>query len=417
MSSLISKISSIRKNPEAKTVASNFMWLSALQVAGYVFPLITMPYLAKVIGVDGFGKIAFAAAIMLWIQIFTEWGFNQSATRDVAQNRHNPDKVSEIFSNVLWARLLLMVMAFIIILILITTVPQFRKEWDIILITFLYVPGHILFPDWFFQALERMRYISLLNIFMKAIFTIAVFIFIREPQDYIIQPLLITLGYVLSGIIALYFILFKWGFKIYKPNMSAIIATIKSSTDIFINNIAPNLYNSFSQLLLGILGGPTATGVYDGGNKLYTISNNMLHVLTRTFFPFLSRHPEKHRTFVLITMSITILTSVILFILAPWLIEVLLSSEFTDSIFVIRILSVSLTFTMLFYCYGTCYLIIHKKEKIQRRITVYVSLFGFALSWWLIKEYSFIGAALTISICRILLGIITFIIAKRTKID
>ena len=112
-----------------------------------------------------------------------------------------------------------------------------------------------------------------------------------------------------------------------------------------------------------------------------------------------------------------ILTSVILFILAPWLIEVLLSSEFTDSIFVIRILSVSLTFTMLFYCYGTCYLIIHKKEKIQRRITVYVSLFGFALSWWLIKEYSFIGAALTISICRILLGIITFIMAKRTKID
>ena len=142
MSKLIDKISSIRKNKEAKTIASNFMWLSALQVAGYVFPLITMPYLARVIGVDGYGKIAFAAAIMLWIQIFSEWGFNQSATRDVAQNRDNPKIVSEIFSNVLWARLLLMIVSFVVVLILIATIPQFRAEWDIILVTFLYIPGN-----------------------------------------------------------------------------------------------------------------------------------------------------------------------------------------------------------------------------------------------------------------------------------
>ena len=63
MNKLKQKISSLSKNKEAKTLAGNFMWLSALQVAGYVFPLITMPYLARIIGVEGFGKIAFASAI------------------------------------------------------------------------------------------------------------------------------------------------------------------------------------------------------------------------------------------------------------------------------------------------------------------------------------------------------------------
>lgn len=73
-------------------MAGNFMWLSVLQVASCVFPLITMPYLARVIGVEGFGEIAFASAIMVWIQTIADWGVNLTATRDVAQNRDNPQK-------------------------------------------------------------------------------------------------------------------------------------------------------------------------------------------------------------------------------------------------------------------------------------------------------------------------------------
>ena len=86
----MSKISGIKKrisnSKDGKTVFANFGYLSLLQIAGYVFPLITMPYLARVIGADGFGKIAFASAIVVWIQTISDWGFNLTATRDVAQN-------------------------------------------------------------------------------------------------------------------------------------------------------------------------------------------------------------------------------------------------------------------------------------------------------------------------------------------
>lgn len=406
------KLHSLSKNKDAKTVASNFLWLSALQVAGYAFPLITMPYLARVIGVNGFGKIAFAHAIMIWIQIVSEWGFNQTATRDVAQNRDNDSKISEIFSNVLWARCILMFISFFILITLIALIPKFRAEWDILMITFLMIPGHIMFPDWFFQAIEKMRYISILNIVTKLFFTFAVFIFIKSSDDYILQPLFISLGYVISGFIAFYFILFKWKIKLIRPSIYNIITTIKHSTDVFINNIAPNLYNSFSQMLLGILGGATANGIYEGGNKLYLISNNFLQVLTRTFFPFLSRRPEKHNIFVFITMGITSTLAIFLFIFAPSLINFILSTEFSDSVIVIRILSISLIFVMLYRCYGMCYLIIRKKERIQRKITLYVSLLGVVISCILINKYSYIGAALAVAICRGLLGISTFIAAK-----
>lgn len=99
----------VKNNGDAKTVINNFAWLSVLQIAGYIFPLISIPYLAKVIGVDGFGKIAFASAVIIWIQTITDWGFNFTATRDVAKNKNDKLMVSEIFSNVLWSRILLMI--------------------------------------------------------------------------------------------------------------------------------------------------------------------------------------------------------------------------------------------------------------------------------------------------------------------
>lgn len=419
MSKLTQRITSIAKNKEAKTVAGNFMWLSLLQVAGYVFPLITMPYLARVIGVEGFGKIAFAAAVVLWAQIISEWGFNQTATRDVAQNRDDRYKVSEIFSNVLWARTLLSFFVLILLCILILTIPKFRSEWDILLVTFLLVPGHILFPDWFFQAMEKMRYISIINILMKLFFTIMVFIFVKDKNDYILQPLFVSLGYVLSGVTSLYIIINKWHIQLLRPCMKKIFRTIKESTDVFINNLAPNLYNSFSQVLLGLLGDVRANGIYEGGNKFYQICSNLLHVLTRVFFPFLSRKPHKHKLFVMITMSITTLVAILLFVFAPLITKLILSAEFTEAIIVIRILAISLIFSMLYNCYGMCYLIIHKEEKLLRQITIIVSVIGFIIAYPLIKNYSYLGVALTVLISRFLLGVTTFVFAvsKKNKVD
>lgn len=82
---MIERIKSFKQNKELYTLVSNFSYLSILQIASYAFPFITMPYLAKVIGAEGFGKIAFASALMLWFITIADWGFNYTATRDVAK--------------------------------------------------------------------------------------------------------------------------------------------------------------------------------------------------------------------------------------------------------------------------------------------------------------------------------------------
>lgn len=405
----------IAASKEGRTVFANFGYLSLLQVAGYVFPLISMPYLARVIGADGFGKIAFASAIVVWIQTISDWGFNLTATRDVAQNRDNKELVSRIFSNVLWARSVLTLLSGIILLLVVLLVPYLRENADIIFVTFLLVPGYILFPEWFFQAIEKMKYTTFFNLFLKLVFTVAVFVFIHKREDYLMQPLLTTLGYLLCGIGALYLIFKKWGYSLYKPQWGEIFKTIRNSTDVFINNLMPNLYNSFSVMLLGFFGGSTANGIYDGGNRFPSIFYQFQSVLSRAFYPFLSRRPDKHSFYAKLNIVSALVGSVILVLISPLIIKIMLGDEFEKSVVVMQILSFSVVFLAMGYTYGTNFLIINHKEKPLRNLTFISSIVGMCVSVPLVYYFSYIGAAVTVLLCRGLLGVGSYVLAKRIK--
>lgn len=410
-------ISNIKKriliSKDGKTLFANLGYLSLLQIAGYIFPLITIPYLAKVIGVEGFGKIAFASSIIIWFQTISDWGFNYTATRDVAKYRHDIERVSDIFSSVFWSRCLLMIVSFIILLFLTVIIPKFREDASVIFATFLMIPGYIMFPEWFFQAMERMKYITILNILSKALFTVAVFIFVKEKADYILQPLFVSCGYILSGILAFYYIRRIWGIKLKKIPAENIFSTIRRSFDVFLSNIMPNLYNSFSTMLLGFVGGPLSNGLYDAGCKFVNISQQFMQVLSRTFFPFLSRKIEKHHIYVMINVFLAAVGSVMLYLFSPLLIGIFFTTEFAPAIKIMRIMSISLFFLMLSDVYGTNYMIIKGKEGKLRDITLVCSLIGFFISYPLIHFFDYVGAALTVTVTRGLLGIGSMLYAKR----
>lgn len=405
----------LKQSKDGKTLVANFGYLSLLQVAGYVFPLITMPYLARVIGAEGFGKIAFAAAIMVWFQTIADWGFCYTATRDVAKNRDDKEKVSEIFSNVFWARILLMFVSFVALSICVMTIPKLRENANVIMISFLMIPGHIMFPDWFFQAMERMKYITILNIISKTLFTIAIFLFIKERDDYILQPLFTSLGFVVSGIIAMYYILIKWKIRLRFTPFKEIIKTIKSSTDVFINNIVPNFYNAFSSILLGFVGGEVANGILDAGRKFVNIAEQLLSVISRVFFPFLARKGEKHGLYAKINITISVVMAIFLFVFAPLIIRTFFTSEFENSIIVLRILSISIISGSLKNIYAFNYMILRGYEKQSRNIMIICSLIGFLLAFPLVTKYSYIGVSIVYLFTLSLMGVASMLFVKKNK--
>lgn len=411
--------SRFKKSNDAQVVAKNLGYMLLLQIASYAFPLITIPYLARVIGVDGFGKIAFAAAVIIWFQTITEWGFGYTATRDVAKNKNDLTKVSEIFSNVLWAKILLMMISFIVLGFLILFIPGFQENKNILLVTFLLIPGNIFFPEWFFQALERMKFITYFGVVSKFIFTILVFVFVNDKSDYLLQPLFLSMGLFFCGLFSFYLILAKWGVRILFPRWRDILLTIKSSYNVFLNNIFPNLYNSFSTVFLGVISGSASTGILDAGKKFSEIAQQFLNVISKVFFPLLSRNIKVHDLYGKIQISLSVCCAFLILFLAPYLIEVFFTPEFMPATIILQILSISLIFLALSNVYGVNYLIVEGHERVLRNITAVISVIGFFIAVFAIVFFDYMGAAIAIALTRAFLGVTTMVVAvkKRRKVE
>jgi PST family polysaccharide transporter len=400
---------------EAKNVGKNFFYLTLLQVGGYIFPLLTFPYLARVIGVVGFGKIAFASAIVGYVQTVTDWGFNYTTTRDIAKNRDNLQTVERIYSTVTCARVLLLILSAIVLGILLAVVPYLRENATIILISLLLMPGHVLFPEWLFQGMEDMKYITYLTFISKLIFTCLVFAFISTPDDYLIQPLLMAAGTFVTAIFGVIVVWKKWHIRIHHVPLRDAIKVIKDGTDLFINTLVPNFYNSFSVILLGFFGGSQSNGYYEGGNKFNTIISQFIQVLSRAFFPFLARRIDKHYLYVRISLLVALAASAMAFILAPWLVHTFLSNAFDESVTVLRILAVSIFFLSMTNVYGSNYLILVGEERTLRNATIFAAAIGLTLSFPLVYYFDYIGAAITIAFSRGVMGLTLYFRAMQVR--
>ena len=160
----IKKTYGMAKPHERKTVLHNFASLSVLQAITYLLPVLILPYLFRVIGPEKFGLIAFAQAFVQYFMILTDYGFSISATKEISLCQHDRAEISKVFSSVMMVKIALAVVSLILLGCIVYFVPKFRDDWMVYVLSFGAVLGNTLFPVWFFQGTEKMRYIADLNI-------------------------------------------------------------------------------------------------------------------------------------------------------------------------------------------------------------------------------------------------------------
>lgn len=412
---MLDKIKRLTNTEDKRRLLSNFMSLSVLQGANYVLPLITLPYLVRVLGPEKYGLIAFAQAFIQYFNILTDYGFNLSATREISIHRNNAQKVSEIFSSVMIIKLGLLVLSFVIISILVFSFWKFRQDWLIYYLTFGMVVGQVLFPVWFFQGMERMKYITYLNITARLIFTVAIFVFIRQASDYIYVPFFNFIGSLVAGVLALSIVFKDFNVNFKLPSVADIKYQLKEGWYIFISQVAISGYTSSRLFAVGLFTDNTITGYYAIAEKLMNVVQTFpLASLVQSLYPRLSNiYPEsKERArslmnrFQNFTIIIYLIGLPIIYFLAPLIIKLIAGEPYPEVILAFRLLLFAIFFINA-NAFRVHFLLVSGEDSLYSRIHVLMGIGGFILTFLMTYFFSFIGTVISLIAISFIVLILT----------
>ncbi len=251
-----------------KTLFQNFSFLTILQVFTLLFPLITYPYLIRVLGKDLYGTVIYAQAIVAYFTIVINFGFNISATKDVSVYRDNPEKLSEIVSSIYVIKTLLFTFCFFVFLGMIYLVPLFRQHYLLFLFTYGIALGEVLLPVWFYQGIEKMKYMTYVSVLSKLVFTICIFIFISSKSDYLYIPVLLSLGSVMGGFVSFFLVFIKEKIHFRIPSFSVIRDYAKRTFPFFLSRLSGVLSTQTNTVIIGAYLGMGDVAYYDLAKKV-----------------------------------------------------------------------------------------------------------------------------------------------------
>ena len=322
------------KNRDYTTLLKNYSSLSLVQLSNYILPLITLPYLARVLGTTNFGLVLMAQATMIYLTLLTDYGFNLSATKEIAKNQNNLSIVSQIFTTVMSIKVTLLIISSFILIGLVQWIPVFHDHKTLFYASFLIVVGNTFLPTFLFQGLEKMTFIAIFNFIAKLGFTGLIFILIKSPGDYKWVHGLWGLNYIIVDAVAISIIIFKFKIRLLQPQFSQFKATLNYSFEYFLSRIAIAIYLNTNVIFVGILLSPENAGLYGGAEKLLFAITTFYAPLIETIYPYISR--TKNKLFIKKILKTTIGMNTIgcltAFVIAPFIVPLILGKAFTPSI-------------------------------------------------------------------------------------
>ena len=270
-------------------IFQNMSYITLLELFIVVSPLITYPYLVKVLGTKLYGLVITAQIIASYAVILVNFGFRSITAKDISIHRDNKQKLSEIISSILCIRITLWVLSFIIYWVVISIIPSYNKYMLLFLFSFGITFNELLFPQFYFQGIEKMKFITYIRIGINSAFIILTFLYIKSEADYYLVPLFRAIGLFLGGITSLYIIFFKHKIKFTIPKIKVVKAYMTDASPIFSTQIITSIKDKFSYILLGSFVGMQEVVIYDLGTKFTSILVKPITILSQVMLPKIAR--------------------------------------------------------------------------------------------------------------------------------
>lgn len=324
------------------------LYLYILQIVDKIVPLVIIPYLMITLGAEKYGYIGFATAIVNYILLFVEFGFNLSATQRIAvAKERNTEELSRIFFATMLSKLLLFFIASLIILPILFFVSSLRIYFSTVLCMYPLVLGGVLSLGWLYQGIGKIRIAAIVTSLCKILVLPMIFIFVKEPSDYNLASFIQSSVYLLSSIVT-FVILYKMrvmrkvNVKLYDVKLE-----IKESYPLFLSSVATSIYTQLFTLILGFISNPIIVGKYSAAERIMrSICFAIYSPISQAFYPKISslayinkkKAKDLFNKLVLFMFVIMTILSLSLFVFAKPIVT-LLGNDYTGLEILLRIMS------------------------------------------------------------------------------
>lgn len=384
---------------KTSSVKSNFIYNTVYQILILILPLITAPYVSRVIGAEGNGIYSYTYSIVQYFVLFAMLGLSNYGNRTIAKCRDDKEKLSKEFFSIYAMQLMTSVLMIILYLGYITIFDN--RYYTYALIQIIYLASTCFDITWFFYGLEKFKLTVTRNIIIRVISAICIFVFVKDKDDLVIYTFLMV-GSTLISQLSLWPFL-KNEIKFVKPKFKEIIKHLKPNFILFIPVIAVSIYKLMDKIMLGNMTNVQNVAYYEYAERIINIPTSIITALGTVMLPRISNllakgeknqikfYMDKSMEYMMF-LSIPICLGLI--VVAPEFVPIYLGNEFVTTGSIIQYLAVTLIFVSWANVIRTQYLIPKEKDKIYIISVILGAIVNFVINMILIPRLQTIGASI-----------------------
>jgi len=350
-------------NREYKTLSQNILNLFLFQGTNYLLPLITIPYIVRVIGPEKFGILSFAEAVNYYFVLITDYGFNITGTQKISIERESRDARNRIYSIILSVKFYLLLFC-LSALFLFDLLLGLGMDARIFYLYFLMVPANILLSYWFYLGMEKMHYLNFPNLVSRVLYLVLIFLFLKKADQYYFVPLFYGSSLMVGGLFSLFLLSTQFQFKWMKHSYQEIMAYFRDGWSIFISTFAINLYRKSNVFILGLVATKEAVGFYSAGEKIIVALQAVFNPIVQAFYPFIARKRKESvrnalrhiKQLLIVVGSGTAILAILFIFFAPQIATLLLGNSFGKTVIVLRVGGLVISLGVVNYIIGIIFM-------------------------------------------------------------
>lgn len=392
-----------------KSISKNYLYQLSYQILALIIPLITTPYISRVLGAEGIGIYSFTYSIATYFILFGSLGIAMYGQREIAYVQDKKEERSRIFWEIVILRLVLMTISATVFYFAYCTGEEYQLYYKILLIELF---SNAIDISWFFQGLEEFKKTVTRNFIIKAAFTICIFIFVKSPAD-LTKYFFVAIGGNLLGNLSLWIYVPKYVQKV-KIKSLKVFRHLKHTFFLFIPQIATQVYTILDKTMIGyIVADKSEVGYYEQAQKVINMLLTLVTSLGTVMVPrmantFASGDKEQMKRYLQnsFKFTYTIAFPVMLGVIAVSanFVPIFFGEGYESVVPLINILAITILFIGMSNVTGTQLLLPTKRQK-EFTISVTIgAIVNFVLNWIFIYHYRAIGGAITTVISEILVA-------------